>query len=857
MAASRSNPPTPTPPSSPLPPDSILVDPRHDDDPLSALVTAHIEWMAAACGRGEKPRVEDFLARHPELSDEEAIRLIYEEVCLRQEAGEAVASSEVLRRFPTWRSKLALLLDCNRLMRARPVVEFPRTGDDLGDFHLIAEIGRGAAGVTFLARQRSLAQRPVVLKVTPVDPLHEEHLSLARLQHMHIVPLYFENLFEDRGLRMLGMPYLGGASLARVLEDLAAIPIPQRKGAHLLESATRHTIALAEDRPPTYGPNPATLTRATYVEAVCWIGACLADALQYAHDRGLVHLDVKPSNILLADDGQPMLLDFHLASNPIAAGDTRLTRLGGTPGYLSPEQDEAMRALRGGAAVPTAIDGRSDVYSLGVVLHEALGGESSRDARDRLIRRPLHRCQASLPRGLSDIVAKCLAEKPSERYRDAGALAADLRRHLNAAPLRGVANRSLSERWGKWRRRNPAGLARVLLGLLLIGIVVGAIGALVVVDRQIAGMIYEAEENRKAGRHKEAVRLLKHGLNLSRRFSIDREKRRALQSRLRTVQTAEVVGDLRGAVDRLRFQQGIATLPDDESEWLVSQARAIWNQRKRLLELTGSQVSRETADQVRRDLLDLAIILADLQHRSASDAEAVASRAEALRILDEAENELGPSLVLSRERANYESAPDAQESHAPPARTAWEHYALGRHHLRANRLAAARAAFDRAIALRPGEFWPYFSRYVCEYRQKEFEAAEADLNICVALAPGTAECYYNRALVREALGRIAEARDDHTRALALNRELSVAALNRGILALREQDFDTALADFDHALAHARGHAARGRAQYHRALALLGKNDREAGLEALRTAADEGDAAAKALYEQQTQAAKKP
>src|SRR5687768_9419632 len=123
------------------------------------------------------------------------------------------------------------------------------------------------------------------------------------------------------------------------------------------------------------------LAHVSYVQAMCWVAACLADALQFAHERGVVHLDLKPSNVLLSGDGQPMLLDFHLAREPLrpcrSSSSAPLPppeHFGGTVPYMPPEQLAAMRALRDGRPVEEAVDARADVYALGTVLYEALAG---------------------------------------------------------------------------------------------------------------------------------------------------------------------------------------------------------------------------------------------------------------------------------------------------------------------------------------------------------------------------------------------------------------------------------------------------------------------------------------------------
>src|SRR5262245_21944011 len=199
---------------------------------------------------------------------------------------------------------------------------YPTIGDTLGDCRLLAELGRGARGRVFLAVQPALGDRPVVLKLTPCTG--REHLSLARLQHTHIVPLYFAYDDAARGVRVLGMPYYGGATLTQVLDRLRDKPVAVRTGRDILDvldqcfagsflsvpatavmddggdpghpppaptpAAPDPRCDGAAERPPPQSAAREVLARLGYVEAVCLLGAGLADALHYAHELGLVHL---------------------------------------------------------------------------------------------------------------------------------------------------------------------------------------------------------------------------------------------------------------------------------------------------------------------------------------------------------------------------------------------------------------------------------------------------------------------------------------------------------------------------------------------------------------------------------------
>jgi serine/threonine protein kinase/Flp pilus assembly protein TadD len=822
--------------------------------------------MAAAWRLGERPRAEVLLARHPGLDDEDAVRLIYEEACLRQEAGEDFdrVSAEILGRFPRWRPKLALLLDCQRLFGAPAggASDFPEAGEQLGDFRLLAELGRGAHGRTFLVSQGSLADRPLVLKIAPLgrdddgdDDGDGEHLHLARLQHMHIVPLYFEQALAGRNLRSLVMPYLGGTTLDRVLGELGAASVPPagRSGRDILDVLDRIEAA----RPISSGDAARTpvrtyLAQASYTQAICWIGSCLADALQYAHDRGLVHMDVKPSNILIAADGQPMLLDFHLARRPVSPACDSPERLGGTPGYLSPEQRQAMEAIRRGTTITAGVDGRSDLFSLGLSLYEALGGKGGTGAMPARSRPSLEECNSRVSPGLSDILRKCLADDPRDRYATAGALAQDLRRHLNDQPLRGVANRSPAERWRKWRRRSPAALLRLLLTLAALAAVVTLLAVANAQARQRTRRIDDAlAQGRQLGKdrhYREATLAFEHGLTLASSLSDDDPRKRALQADLRRALNAQAADELHALVDLLRFRYGISPPADDEAEALFGRGLEIWKRRGLLRRAAGGgdDASREAVDSIRADLLDLAAVLADLRIHSGPAGAREGRSDEALQILQDARREFGTSPALERDLRAYRgllagSGGEAKDDGAagadpaPAPRTAWEHYDLGRSYLRSGEHARAEDEFRRSVELQPGEFWPHFFRGVCAYRLGRYGDALAALDICVALAPRAAECYYDRAKVREALGQVDEAIRDDTRALELNPGFSDAALNRGTLEFRAGRHAEAIADLERARATAAGPRSLGLIAYNLAVVHIERKDWPAARACLRQA----------------------
>jgi serine/threonine protein kinase/Flp pilus assembly protein TadD len=815
--------------------------------------------------QGERPLAEDFLAQCPDLRQqpEVAIDLIYEELCLRQQYGLATTAEEVFARFPAWRAELAVLFRCHELLEVVPAAPtFPEVGESLAEFDLIAELGRGACGRVFLAVQPKLADRQVVLKLTPLEG--GEHISLARLQHSHIVPLYSVQDDPARNLRLLCMPYFGGATLDRLLQEMTAAPFAQRSGKLLLATLDR----IGGEPGPVAARSPARryLADASYVQAICWVGACLADALQYAHERGLVHLDVKPSNVLLAADGQPMLLDFHLAREPLPAGKVCAERVGGTKAYLSPEQQTALEAIRQGRPVPLPVDGRSDLYSLGLVLYEALAGRApfllGGEDRPRL-----EQCNPKVSIGLADIVQRCLAPSASQRYPEAAALAADLRRHLTDQPLRGVANRSWVERWRKWRRRRPQAL-RLLSMALAILLTIAALGLLggahllgqrdearqqlargralrqagqaseaaevlqhalalandlpfpTDLSAEIAEELHQARQDQAQqvradlmqaqrlsdhGDYVQALKTLHHALALAGSLPGNQQLREKLQQQIRLTERMEEGHALHQLVDRLRFLAAESTLPSRQS-WAVEgpRCRDFWQKRQQFLRKENVALPPTLARQIHDDLLDLALLWTDLQTRLNEEG---AAEQEALAILGQAEEEIGPSVVLSLEQQRHAEALGLSEAaraakrqaEGQAARTAWEHYALGRLLLQRGRFAQAIAELRQAVAHEPDWLWPNFFEGVCACRLQRYEDAARAFTACVALAPQSAPCFFNRGLAFARLGQTERALQDYDRALELGPTLAAAALNRGILHYQAKRYPAALADLNRAL----------------------------------------------------------
>ncbi len=765
-------------------------------DPESSWVARQVEEMAKAWHRGEEVDAETILSLHPELDRESALRLIYEEVCLRREAGQDLSTTDVLTRFPDWKSELEVLLDCERLLGPMSSTSIlPEVGEWLGPFRLIGELGKGASGRTYLAVEPSLADRRLVLKVIP--DFADEHLSLARLQHTHIVPLYSEHSFPDRGLRALCMPFLGGTSLDKILEDLAGVPPQQRRGIDLLQALERVQPASERDS-RLDGPVRKFLEQASYEQAICWIVACLADALQYAHARGLVHMDVKPSNILITADGQPMLLDFHLARGPIQAGAPFGEHLGGTRGWMSPEQERTLVAFSNGQDNSEAVDFRSDVYSLGLVLRAALTGQSH-EKHDVMSRgSETH----ALSVGLGDVIRKSLAATPSARYSDAGALSEDLRRHLSHLPLRGVLNRSSLERWRKWRSRSPQALGQGVAWMIALVASLISLGSLAFAYQQRVRDLGRAYQDGRLycqkRQYAQAIRCLEYGVEKSRSTPWVSDLANSLRQQLRLAFRGQKAAELHELMEQVRFRRGVRRLPLSAATSLEAQCQVIWGERHVFTRNLPRSADQELEERLRIDFLELVVLWTDLRLDLEHSGNQAEQRQFAASVIDEAEGLFGPNQTLTRLRREHLElkTPEPGLGERLDARpTAWDQSMLGWFYLREKDFSKASEQFQAVLKTDPLHFWSNYYEGMCKLQQGKPAQALSRFHVCLGLNPQSPDCHFQHGLAAQALKLEDQASLDYSRALELDPDFMAARLGRAALCYRRGFFRQALADF--------------------------------------------------------------
>jgi hypothetical protein len=376
-------------------------------DPADAVYEEFLDRLL----RGEAADVSSFLARHPATSPEERRRL------------EALADAVRGGHDPGGHTHLT----------PEPGLPLER----IGEFRLIRRLGEGGMGMVFLAEQQSLG-RLVALKIIRPErsgspaaaaDLLREAQAIAKLRHPHIVTVFATG--EESGIHYLAMELVPGRGLDDVLREAAAS-----------------------------GGRPPMRRILRWMADVAW-------ALQCAHDAGIIHRDVKPSNVRITPEGRALLVDFGLARHVVSTAAPLTGEFRGTPHYASPEQV---------AARQIGITPQTDVYSLGVMLYESTTGRVPFDGKTKeevfnqiLVKEPVPpaRINPSMPHDLEIVIQKAMEKDRERRYATAKALAADLEAVAELRPVQ-AKPASVLVKAAKWIRRNralAAGIAVAVFGV--------------------------------------------------------------------------------------------------------------------------------------------------------------------------------------------------------------------------------------------------------------------------------------------------------------------------------------------------------------------------------------------------------
>jgi serine/threonine protein kinase/formylglycine-generating enzyme required for sulfatase activity len=337
------------------------------------------------------------------------------------------------------------------------------TGVRVGPFRIVRQVAKGGQGVLYEAFQEDPPRR-VALKTLTLEAaldertrrrMKEEAAALAKVEHPGVVPVYATG--ESDGVPWIAMKFVDGKSLADVLDALK-----DHKGMLTLAEWNRASLG---------GASPAG-PRKPHADRVVEIVRDAARALDACHQRGLVHRDVKPGNIMLDRDGHVLLTDFGLARAAEARSQTFTQEIVGTLAYLAPESLVSTGRV--------ALDARIDVYGLGATLYEALtlkrpllDYEADFGTMLEAIRTrdpsPLRRISPWLPKDLETIVAKTLEKEPGKRYATARAFADDLDRYLKGEPIEARPAGAVSRAWKRARRHPGKAVAAAAIALAIAG----------------------------------------------------------------------------------------------------------------------------------------------------------------------------------------------------------------------------------------------------------------------------------------------------------------------------------------------------------------------------------------------------
>ena len=403
--------------------DSTKVVGRVDLAPMQKVKIEAQRWK----DREVKPNALAFLREHADVRDDPTLvlELAYEEFYLRTDRGEKLDVNQFCQQFSLVRRSLQRRLEVDQFLRNetpelfKESFRWPKVGDPLLDFLVVSPLATGGFSRVYLCAEKDVGDRQVVVKVARRGAF--EAAKMGRLGHPNVMPILSVRTDERTGTSCLSMPFVGRSTLRHLVEIAFRHSVP-RFASVILDASTcsmKTTDRLQQLAPPLQ-INP----KSSYTQGVLQLAIQIASALQHAHGQGVIHGDLKPSNVVMTWLGTPLLVDFNLACD----ADKQVTVVaGGTVPYMAPEK---LRARILGSFERDTIDTRADVFSFGVTIYELLTGQlpfELSNAREHtagvveMLRQQAKGVRLVKPlnsianRELVDLLKRCMAFDPGNR----------------------------------------------------------------------------------------------------------------------------------------------------------------------------------------------------------------------------------------------------------------------------------------------------------------------------------------------------------------------------------------------------------------------------------------------------------
>ncbi|MCQ9206844.1 MAG: protein kinase [Omnitrophica bacterium] len=380
---------------------------------------------------------------------------------------------EYCKKFPQYKDEILAKLRTAEFLKSN-FQEEELSGKKLGEYLLLQELGRGGMGIVFLAIQPSLSRLTAVKVLPPsfardkktLKNFQEEAKIIAKFNHPNIAPIY--SISNEKGVNYIAMGYISGISLKNIIEKLQKTKDPHKLKATVIQEL----LHVAPPNKKDISQKSISLKRGfqfwnkAYCQFVATIGAEIADALSYAHQSGISHGDIKPSNVLLTNEGMPMIVDFGLSKDIKKLSVSTSKEFTGTLAYAAPEQVKN-----------NTINDKTDIWSLGLTLYELLAFKNPfsentvKKTVDKILKSyplPLKHYNKKIPAELEAIILKCLENKPENRYASIAELAKDLNNYLESKPIK-AKPLNIVKRTGKLIKRKPV-LASLAIGMLLLSL---------------------------------------------------------------------------------------------------------------------------------------------------------------------------------------------------------------------------------------------------------------------------------------------------------------------------------------------------------------------------------------------------